>query len=121
MSEQTGQSQRMQECSVHVRGLLSGVQALERRSSLLGSFGLAGREWYELLRQKLVPQLGSSGWLVAAVVGGTNIGKSVVFNHIVGSRASAVSPLASGTRHPTVLVPERFGDPEQLQAHLPGL
>jgi len=119
MSEQAEQSQRMQECSLHVRGLLSGVQSLERRSGLLGLSGLSGREWYELLRQKLVPQLGTSGWLVAAVVGGTNIGKSVVFNHIVGSRASAVSPLASGTRHPTVLVPERFGDAEQLQQIFP--
>lgn len=119
MSEQPGQSQRMQECAEHVRGLLSAVQVLERRCRLLGLSGLAGREWYELLRQKLVPQLGASGWLVAAVVGGTNIGKSVVFNHIVGSRASAVSPLASGTRHPTCLVPQRFADEERLQRIFP--
>jgi len=64
----------MQECAEHVRGLLSAVQGLERRCRLLGLPGLAGREWYELLRQKLVPQLGAAGWLVAAVVGGTNIG-----------------------------------------------
>lgn len=119
MSEQLGHSQRMQECAEHVRGLLSAVQRLGRRSELLGVPGLAGREWYELLRQKLVPQLGADGWLVAAVVGGTNIGKSVVFNHIVGCRASAVSPLASGTRHPTCLVPGRFGNEEQLQRIFP--
>lgn len=41
-----------------------------------------GCEWYEVLRQKLAPQLGDRAYLVAAVVGGTNIGKSVVFKLI---------------------------------------
>ncbi|MFM7058539.1 MAG: GTPase domain-containing protein [Planctomycetota bacterium] len=95
------------------------MQGLQQRGRLLGLAELSGREWYELLRQKLVPQLEATGWLVAAVVGGTNIGKSVVFNHLVGSRASAVSPLASGTRHPTCLVPGRFADPQRLQRIFP--
>ena len=75
---------------------------------------LAGREWHEVLTRKLKPQLGDESFLVAAVVGGTNIGKSVVFNHVAGFRASATSPLASGTRHPTCLAPAGFATRHDL-------
>ena len=47
--------------------------------------------------------------LVAAVVGGTNIGKSAVFNQLAGDNASAVSPLAAGTKHPVCLGPSERG------------
>ena len=33
--------------------------------------------------------------VLVAIVGGTNIGKSVLFNHLAGEVASASSPLAS--------------------------
>ncbi len=81
---------------------------------------LVGREWYELLARKLVPQLSDQSYLVVAVVGGTNIGKSVVFNHLAGFRASATSPLASGTKHPTCLVPKGFRETHNLQEIFPG-
>ena len=119
MSEQQDLPQEMRDCALHVRGLLGAVQRLAVRAQLLGVTAPGDLEWYQLLRQKLVPQLGERGWLVAAVAGGTNIGKSVVFNHIAGCRASAISPLASGTRHPTCLVPARFGDPAQLRQIFP--
>jgi len=77
-----------------------------------------GREWYELLRHKLRPQLESPPLLVVAVVGGTNIGKSVVFNHLAGQRASASSPLAAGTKHPVCLVPDGSAADPQLLARL---
>ncbi len=72
------------------------------------------QEWYELLRYKLIPQVAGEPWLVVAVVGGTNIGKSVVFNHLVGENASAVSPRAAGTKHPVCLVPEHFAEEDRL-------
>ncbi|MCA8989641.1 MAG: GTPase domain-containing protein, partial [Planctomycetaceae bacterium] len=65
--------------------------------------------------QKLLPQLTDQSYLVVAVVGGTNIGKSVVFNHLCGEQVSATSPLASGTKHPTCLVPDRFATEQALQ------
>ncbi len=71
-------------------------------------------EWYELLRYKLLPQVAGEPWLVVAVVGGTNIGKSVVFNHLVGENASAVSPRAAGTKHPVCLAPEYFAEQSRL-------
>ena len=45
-----------------------------------------------------------------AIVGGTNIGKSVMFNHLAGEVASASSPLAAGTKHPVCLVPPELAD-----------
>ncbi len=92
---------------------------LERGAALLQPVPLLEREWFELLRQKLVPQLGEQAFLVVAVVGGTNIGKSVIFNHLAGSRASATSPLASGTKHATCLVPAGFNARHDLQSVFP--
>ena len=79
-------------CSETVGRLHAAVNVLEQATDLLRLPPLAGREWYELLRQKLLPQLRDDTFLVAAVVGGTNIGKSVIFNHLAGCRASATSP-----------------------------
>lgn len=106
-------------CAVTVRTLLPALIKLERDAGLLQPAPLAGREWFELLRQKLIPQLGEQAFLVVAVVGGTNIGKSVIFNHLAGSRASATSPLASGTKHATCLVPEGFDVQHNLKDVFP--
>ncbi|MBN1590213.1 MAG: GTPase domain-containing protein, partial [Pirellulales bacterium] len=55
-----------------------------------------------------------------AVVGGTNIGKSLLFNHLTGEQSSAVSPLAAGTKHPVCLVPPETADTELLERLLEG-
>lgn len=102
-----------------VRRLFDEVHLLQRQAAFLQPADLEGQEWYELLRQKLLPQLGNDPWMVAAVVGGTNIGKSVTFNHLARCRASATSPLASGTKHPVCLVPEGFEDRHDLQQIFP--
>ncbi|MDD3468977.1 MAG: 50S ribosome-binding GTPase [Thermoguttaceae bacterium] len=66
--------------------------------------------WYELLHRKLIPELSESRpYLVVAIVGGTNIGKSLIFNHLAAENASAVSHRAAGTRHPVCLIPEALG------------
>jgi hypothetical protein len=107
-------------CSEDVLRLHGALRDLERQCGLLQLPPLAGREWYELLTRKLVPQLGADPYIVAAVVGGTNIGKSVIFNHLAGERASAVSPLASGTKHPVCLVPPGFETRHDLQTIFQG-
>ena len=94
----------------------SALTKLAANAELLAIDPLEGREWYEILRQKLLPQLVDDSFLVVAVVGGTNIGKSVIFNHIAGCRASATSPLATGTKHPVCLVPRGFEDRHDLAA-----
>ncbi|MDB5336061.1 MAG: hypothetical protein JWN70_1680 [Planctomycetaceae bacterium] len=95
-------------CAAEVGKLQVALSELEQSATLLQLPPLAEREWYETLTRKLIPQLSSEPFIVVAVVGGTNIGKSVLFNHLAGSRVSATSPLASGTKHPVCLVPTGF-------------
>jgi hypothetical protein len=92
-------------------------QALEQLEPLAAHLGVASpvaSNWYQLLNRKLVPQLRTEPLLVVAVVGGTNIGKSALFNQLAGEVASAVSPLAAGTKHPVCLVPPGMDDPGLL-------
>jgi hypothetical protein len=103
-------------CAEHVQHLHAAVRQLEAQSRLLQLAPLAGREWFELLERKLLPQLTDDAFLVIAVVGGTNIGKSVIFNHLAGGRASATSPFASGTKHPVCLVPPGFDQRHDLNS-----
>lgn len=103
-------------CAELVRRLHAAVRQLERQAVALQLPPLAGREWFELLDRKLLPQLTDDAFLVVAVVGGTNIGKSVIFNHLAGCRASATSPFASGTKHPVCLVPPDFEQRHDLHS-----
>ena len=71
-------------------------------------------DWFELLRYKLLPQAEGEPLMVVGIVGGTNIGKSVIFNHLAGEVASGVSPLAAGTKHPVCLAPPGLEDPQTV-------
>jgi len=94
--------------------LADALSTLETTASPLQLAPLREREWYELLIRKLKPQLGTNPFLIISVVGGTNIGKSVIFNHLAGERISSTSPLASGTKHPTALLSETLNQHIQL-------
>ena len=107
------------DCAASVEQLHRSLIELEERSGVLQLEGLRRSEWFQLLEQKLLPQMTDSAFLVAAVVGGTNLGKSVVFNHLAGARASATSPLASGTKHPVCLVPIGFEKTRKLKTVFP--
>jgi hypothetical protein len=107
-------------CAALARRLEAELRRLEPLAKEAGVPGLEGREWYELLVRKLLPQLAADAWLVVAVVGGTNIGKSIVFNHIVGGKVSATSPLASGTKHPVCVVPVGFEARDSMSEIFPG-
>src|SRR5690242_1066931 len=96
--------------AAQVKQLYQALANLEAEASAAGLSPPKGEEWFALLEHKLLAQLDAPPLLVVAVVGGTNIGKSVVFNHLAGEMASAVSPLAAGTRHPVCLAPEGFDD-----------
>ncbi len=108
------------ECAESVQGLHRLLGELEQQCSALQVEPLGTFEWYQLLEQKLLPQLSDDAFLVAAVVGGTNIGKSVLFNHLAGARTSATSPLASGTKHATCLVPNGFESSHDVESIFPG-
>lgn len=109
----------MNEFALVARRLRISLAALELAAKPLRLEPLAGRDWFNLLTRKLLPQLTDGAYLIVAVVGGTNIGKSVVFNHIARFRASASSPLASGTKHPVCLVPTGFAQQHDLREMFP--
>jgi hypothetical protein len=94
--------------------LTRAIQTLSVSAAGLGVESPQGREWYDLLARKLLPQLQGPPLLIVAIVGGTNIGKSVIFNHLAGETASASTPLAAGTKHPVCLVPPGCDDPQLL-------
>jgi hypothetical protein len=106
--------------SQHVKALDAALARLLPLAESLGVPAPRNEEWYALLEQKLLPQVTGEPWLVAAIVGGTNIGKSLIFNQLAGEEASAVSPLAAGTRHPVCLVPQGFADAATLARLFPG-
>jgi 50S ribosome-binding GTPase len=109
----------LRDCGTSVRAIEAAAAELASAVRLLGLPALEGREWYRLLREKLVPQLGADAYLIVAVVGGTNIGKSIIFNHIAGRSLSASSPLASGTRNPVCVFPAGFAQAHELSAIFP--
>ncbi len=98
-----------------VKRLDRALTALEPLATSVGVAPPGGHEWFELLHNKLLPQLDAQPLLVVGIVGGTNIGKSVFFNHLAGEVASATSPLAAGTKHPVCLVPPGIDDPQLLK------
>lgn len=103
-----------------VRRLVAALAALERRAASLGVAVAEAEEWRQLLLHKLAPQAETQSPVVAAVVGGTNIGKSAVFNQLAGADASAVSPLAAGTKHPVCLAPPSWADHVRLASLFAG-
>ena len=115
----TGESTSLSSFGSLGRQLAQALDRLEAQSKSLQLEPLAGRDWFDLLVRKLLPQLEDNPYLIVAVVGGTNIGKSVVFNHIAGFRASSSSPLASGTKHPVCLIPDGFTARHDLQSLFP--
>ncbi len=103
-----------------VRRFHNAICSLEPLAARLDVAPGRGQEWFELLAHKLLPQLDLPPLLVVAVVGGTNIGKSLLFNHLTGEQSSAVNPLAAGTKHPVCLVPPEAADAELLGRLLEG-
>ena len=97
-----------------VRKLDRALAAVQPLAERVGVEPPDSEEWFQLLRLKLLPQLDMEPLLVVGIVGGTNIGKSVLFNHLAGEVASAVSPLAAGTKHPVCLVPLGMDDADVL-------
>lgn len=59
-------------------------------------------DWISLLTHKLVPHMAGEGCLIATVTGGTNTGKSTVFNLLLGSVISPAIPTAAATARPVI-------------------
>jgi hypothetical protein len=109
-----------QHWSAEVRRLAQAVAGLAPLAARLGVPRPEGDEWHELLIRKLLPDAQAAPILIVAVVGGTNIGKSLLFNHLAGENASAVSRLAAGTKHPVCLAPAAWADEKKLAERFEG-
>jgi len=90
-------------------GLTAFESALDRLDDAIAPFPDVHAEvfadtqaWRDLLTYKLVPHMAGAGCLVAAVTGGTNTGKSTVFNVLVSHFASPIANTAAATCHPVL-------------------
>ncbi len=96
------------ELSDLARKVLALDVAVERLEQCAGQIGIPSprhADWYTLLKQKLLPQIIERSFMVVAVCGGTNTGKSLLFNQLSGENASGADARAAGTKHPVCLIP----------------
>ncbi len=91
-----------------VKTLALAVRRLDATGREMGLPAAESFAWHGNLFQKLLPQLEQDPFLIVAVTGGTNTGKSVIFNHLAAGRTSRTHPNATQTRHPVCSVPRRF-------------
>src|SRR6516225_7069206 len=94
--------------SRRIADLAGEVSRLAAEATSLGVPSPSSTAWHADLFQKLLPQLAEAPYLIVAIAGGTNTGKSTVFNHLAGFPASRVHPDATQTRHPVCLLPHGF-------------
>src|SRR4051812_19670768 len=95
------------------RQLTQLAALLERLGQLTQNWPLPeldSLEWVGELRRKLLPQVDGEPYLIVAVCGGTNTGKSVVYNHLVGARVSESHAEATQTKHPVCCLPVGFAE-----------
>ncbi|MCX7403222.1 MAG: 50S ribosome-binding GTPase [Planctomycetia bacterium] len=86
------------------------ITALESLGESLGVPDPRRTEWYGQLLDKLAPQVSGEALLVAAVCGGTNTGKSLITNALIGSQISCSVPGAARTRFPVASLPRGMAD-----------
>ena len=96
------------------------VERLEPMAAQLGLPDAAGSDWHGALFGKLRPQVDREPVLVAAVCGGTNTGKSLLTNSLVGAEISRSLPEAARTVHPVASLPRGLAGRIDLHAVFPG-
>ncbi len=99
--------------------MASAVRSLEPQAHDLGLADPSSAAWAGALFQKLLPQIQHDPFLIVAVAGGTNTGKSVIFNHLAGGVVSRAHPNATQTRHPVCLLPQNFAQRSELAEVFP--
>ncbi len=89
-----------------VAELCDVVSRLEPLATELGLPPPTHADWHGALFGKLRPQVSREPVLVAAVCGGTNTGKSLITNTLVGAEISRSLPEAARTIHPVASLPQ---------------
>lgn len=88
-----------------IAALCAGVEALRPQAAAVGGRAVTETDWFGPLFGKLRPQVSREPLLVAAVCGGTNTGKSLITNALVGATVSRSVAEAARTRHPVACLP----------------
>jgi hypothetical protein len=96
------------------------VAALEPLAGELGLPPAAATDWHGVLFGKLRPQVAREPVLVAAICGGTNTGKSLFTNTLVGAEISRSLPEAARTVHPVASLPHGLAARGDLGELFPG-
>ncbi|MFM8415504.1 MAG: GTPase domain-containing protein [Planctomycetota bacterium] len=96
------------------------VAALVPLAAELGLPDAAASDWHGALFGKLRPQVDREPVLVAAVCGGTNTGKSLITNSLVGAEISRSLPEAARTVHPVASLPRGLAARIDLAGLFPG-
>lgn len=96
------------------------VDALRPLGRSLGAPDPNATDWHGALFGKLRPQVSREPVLVAAVCGGTNTGKSLIANTLVGAAISRSLPEAARTRHPVASLPQGLAGRIDLRELFPG-
>ncbi|WP_165074632.1 GTPase [Paludisphaera rhizosphaerae] len=106
--------------SRRVVDLAGALTRLGAAAEAAGMPSAASATWHANLYQKLAPQASDAPYLIVAVAGGANMGKSTLFNHLVGFPASRVHHNAAETKHPVALLPAGFPARHDLAKVFPG-
>jgi len=96
------------------------VAVLEPLADELGLPPARDTPWHGILFGKLRPQVAREPVLVAAVCGGTNTGKSLITNTLVGAEISRSLPEAARTIHPVASLPLGLAARGDLAGLFPG-
>jgi hypothetical protein len=104
-----------------LRDLIAAIERIQLEGADLGATaGIHAANWHRSLFQHLRPRIEGQPYLLVAVVGGTNTGKSMIFNQLAGANVSRVSHIACRTKHPICLVPRDFLRNRQPARVFPG-
>ena len=103
-----------------VAELCAAVDRLTPVAASLGVTDASAAAWHGALYGKLRPQVSREPLLVAAICGGTNTGKSLITNSLVGSDISRSTPEAARTLHPVASLARGVAARTDLAALFPG-
>ena len=103
-----------------VGDLCGAIDGLQPLAAAVGAPDPRDAAWHGALFGKLRPQVSRDPLLVAAVCGGTNTGKSLITNTLVGAEISRSLPEAARTRHPVASLPRGLASRIDLADLFPG-
>jgi hypothetical protein len=103
-----------------VAELCAQVERLSPLAARLGADDPAAADWHAALFGKLRPQVAREPLLVAAICGGTNTGKSLITNTLVGAAISRSLPEAARTLHPVASLARGVAGRVELAELFPG-